>query len=73
MPHSHITIAIAIILFLFLIMRRKRCHQRKKWNEGICAKSGMPWYLAKIGPNGERVYRDGYGSEIWVNFNVDAR
>ena len=44
---------------------------KRKWNNGICKKSGKPWKYFDSDYGGSRGYKDWAGNYIWISFNLD--
>lgn len=51
--------------FLVIVWLAARHAETKKWNGGICKKSGMPWTAFDTDSSGVTGYSDGAGNSIW--------
>ena len=45
--------------------------ERRVWNNGICAESGLPWKFSDVDSQGGRGYSDGAGNNCWISYPVD--
>lgn len=46
-------------------------YEKRQWNNGICAASGLPWVRFDIDSQGGRGYTDGQGNYCWISWPVD--
>jgi len=68
-----------IVVFLMLCgMFWARNCEKREWNDGICAKNGLPWVRFDTDSQGGRGYRSGkdYGNPrtayyCWISYGVD--
>lgn len=63
-----IVVMVCIILCLGIVFGRYL--EKRKWNGGVCARSGRPWKMYDA-MSGDRFYRDGHGNNIIISYNVD--
>lgn len=65
-------IGVTFSCFLILIMGA-RLAEIRRWNGGVCAKSGERWDLYTANYGGSRGYKDMSGNTVWISFKIDKR
>ena len=68
---------VVIIIFMLIgglfvggLLERRR--EKQSWNNGICAKNGIPWENRDTDSQGGRLYRAGEET-TWISYNVDKK
>ena len=62
--------AVLVPTFVIGVIACRR-REKKDWNNGVCAESGLPWLHFDTDSQGGRGYKDGQGNYIWVSYRVD--
>ena len=62
-----------VVFFMVVLVGRWiiRCREKRLWNNGVCAVSGMPWVKRDANSQGGRLYRDMAGNHLWASYNMD--
>lgn len=66
----YIAMSIPVIIFVSLIMWARNT-EKKKWNNGICAKCNTPWEMYDTDSQGGRMYHCKNRHSCDISYNVD--
>lgn len=63
-------VLIAIVVILVAIIVSAYYAEAKRWNGGICVKTGKPWMAFDMASDGSVGYSDGESNYLWISWST---